>query len=132
MSLNFLLAAKVDEPVARILNFGNPSAPIFNRRAGSRNWWISSNTTTGFAAGWTAGIQAALDTQVAASTRADYTKTTGNASWYRDIPVLVRLDVTTRTATQRAEYSAANNVLAYKNLTQSLVLVPRHFGLTLK
>jgi hypothetical protein len=29
VSLNFLLAIKVDEPVANIFNFGNSSAAIF-------------------------------------------------------------------------------------------------------
>jgi len=96
--------------------------------------WAGSalaNTTTGFAAGWTNGIQTALNTQLATVGRVDYTTTAGNLSWYRDIPVLVRLDITTRTATQRGEYSATGTTLAYKNLTQSVVLVPRHFGLPL-
>lgn len=96
--------------------------------------WAGSalaSTTTGFSAGWTSGIQAALNTQIGTIARADYTTTTGNLGWYRDIPVLVRLDITTRTAVQRAEYSSAGNTLAYKNLTQSVVLVPRHFGLPL-
>lgn len=36
--------------MARIFNFEEkPSAPIFSIRAGSCSWWISSNTTTGFA-----------------------------------------------------------------------------------
>jgi hypothetical protein len=47
VSRNFLLAASVEEPVARIFNFGKPSAPIFRTRAGSRSWCTSSNTTTG-------------------------------------------------------------------------------------
>ena len=49
----------------------------------------------------------------------------------RDNPILVRLDITTRTALQRGEYSSTGTTLAYKTLTQSLVMVPRHFGLTL-
>lgn len=95
------------------------------------NWAGTAVTGTGLANGWTSGIQAALNTQLANVNRADYTTTAGNPSWYRDIPVLVRLDVTTRTATQRAEYSSTTKTLAYKNLTQSLVLVPRHFGLSM-
>lgn len=89
------------------------------------------SATTGFAAGWTGGIQADLNTQLGTVARTDYTTTSGNLNWYRDIPVLVRLDITTRTATQRGEYSSTGNTLAYKNLTQSVVLVPRHFGLPL-
>lgn len=90
-----------------------------------------ASTTTGFSNGWTNGIQAALNTQLGTVARVDYTTTAGNLNWYRDIPVLVRLDITTRTATKRGEYSSTGNTLAYKNLTQSVVLVPRHFGLPL-
>jgi hypothetical protein len=96
------------------------------------DWAGQAVTGTGLTDGWTNGIQAALNTQLANIGRADYTTTAGNTSWYRDIPILVRIDLTTRTATQRAEYSATATTLAYKNLTQSLVLVPRHFGLTMK
>lgn len=97
------------------------------------NPWAGEGVTgKTFAAGWTNGIQAALNTQLNAIARADHTTTEGNPSWYRDNPILVRLDITTRTAGQRAEYSTTQNVLAYKTLTQSLVLMPRHFGLTMK
>jgi hypothetical protein len=48
--------------------------------------------------------------------------------------VLVRVDLTTRTAAQRTEYIGVNNAsaatgAAYKLLTQSLIFVPRHSGL---
>jgi hypothetical protein len=86
---------------------------------------------TGFDGGWDAGIRADLDTQLLASGRRDFTSTRVNEHWFRLIPTLVRVDVSTRTATQRAEYSAAGNALAYRNLTQTLVFVPRHSGLTL-
>jgi len=47
-----------------------------------------------------------------------------------DTPLtLVRVNVTTRTAVQRSEYSTTGNTLAYKEQTQSLMLLPRHFGL---
>jgi len=97
------------------------------------NWAGSalSASTTGMADGWTSGIQAALNTQLAAVNRVDFTTTTGNLAWYRDIPVLVRLDITTRTAGRRTEYASTANTLAYKQVTQSVVLVPRHFGLPL-
>jgi len=106
---------------------------VFLSADSGANWAGSALevTTTGFANGWTNGIQAALNTQLAAVGRQDHTTTAGNLSWYRDIPVLVRLDVTTRTATRRTEYAATPTSLAYKQLTQSLVLVPRHFGLPL-
>lgn len=37
VSRNFRLAARVDEPVARIFSFGNRSAPILSSRAGSHS-----------------------------------------------------------------------------------------------
>lgn len=90
-------------------------------------------TTTGFAAGWdaTTGIRGLLDTQLASSGRPDYKTTRGSEHWFRSIPTLVRVDVTTRTATQRTEYATAANTAAFKNLTQSLIFVPRHSGLTM-
>jgi hypothetical protein len=54
--------------------------------------------------------------------------------WFRDNPVLVRVDITTRTAAQRTEYIGVNNAsaatgAAYKLLSQTLIFVPRHSGL---
>lgn len=86
---------------------------------------------SGFSNGWDAGIRADVDAQLITSGRRDYTTTRTDEHWFRSIPTLVRVDVSTRTATQRAEYSAAGNALAYRNLTQTLVFVPRHSGLTL-
>ncbi|HJV48091.1 MAG TPA: prepilin-type N-terminal cleavage/methylation domain-containing protein [Geothrix sp.] len=96
--------------------------------------WVGyGKSYTGFASGWTSGMRTDLDTQLAASGRADFTTTQGNENWIRDIPVLVRLDITTRTTTKRAEYSATPlATAAYKDFTQSLVIVPRHFGLSMK
>ena len=42
LSRNLRVAASVDDPVARILSRGNPSAPIFSRLPGSGSWWTSS------------------------------------------------------------------------------------------
>ena len=59
--------------------------------------------------------------------------------WFKDIPVTIRVDITTRTARPRAEYqqSLPNTIIKstidgppYKIQTQSIVLVPRHFGLS--
>ncbi|MBP1628585.1 MAG: hypothetical protein H6Q00_3060 [Holophagaceae bacterium] len=97
-----------------------------------QNWAGWNKSYTSFANGWTNGIQAELDSQLATLGRVGYTSTGGNTSWYRDIPVLMRADITTRTATQRSEYASTPTSLAYKTFTQSLVLVPRHFGLTMK
>jgi hypothetical protein len=86
---------------------------------------------TGFDGGWDGGIRTDLDTQLTNSGRRDYTSTRTDPHWFRSIPTLVRVDISTRTATQRAEYSATGAALAYRNLTQTLVLVPRHSGLTM-
>lgn len=89
--------------------------------------WVGSgqNYTT-----WNA-MRAALDTQLSKAGRAGRTSTQGDENWFRAIPVLVRVDVTTRTAVKRAEYSNTPLTTSYKNTTQSFVLVPRHFGLPL-
>ncbi|MDP1830923.1 MAG: prepilin-type N-terminal cleavage/methylation domain-containing protein [Geothrix sp.] len=86
---------------------------------------------TGFNAGWDQGIRSEVDVQLAATGRPDYRTTRASEHWFRSIPTLVRVDVSTRTATQRAEYSDNGLVPAYRNLTQSLVFVPRHSGLTM-
>jgi len=52
-----------------------------------------------------------------------------DAFWFREIPVLVRVDLKTRTVRQRTEYSSSPTAAAYAEQTQSLVLIPRHFGL---
>jgi prepilin-type N-terminal cleavage/methylation domain-containing protein len=101
--------------------------------ANSGQSWAGLNAAyTGFTNGWSNGIQADLNTQLAASGRPSFTTTAGNPNWIRDIPTLVRLDITTRTATKRAEYSATPlATTAYRDFTQSLVIVPRHSGLTM-
>nr|WP_320131590.1 hypothetical protein [uncultured Holophaga sp.] len=58
--------------------------------------------------------------------------------WFKDIPMLVRIDVATRVAVPRAEYlqNVPSTIIngtggvPYKITTQSLVIVPRHFGLS--
>ena len=105
--------------------------------ANSGTTWAPTTATTAtygnnpdFATGWTSGIQADLNTQLAAAGRKDFQTTSGNLSWFRSIPAVVRLDITTQTANKRTEYSTtATPKLDYKTITQSLVLVPRHFGL---
>jgi len=95
-------------------------------------WAGLGQNATGFTAGWDQGIRAQLDAQLAASGRPGFQTTRGDEFWFRSSPTLVRVDVSTRTATQRAEYVNAPNTpddVAYKNLTQSLVFVPRHAGL---
>jgi hypothetical protein len=61
-----------------------------------------------------------------------------NRLWFKDIPMTLRVDVTTRTARARSEYQQNNPAtiingtggVPYKIQTQSIVLVPRHFGLS--
>jgi hypothetical protein len=86
---------------------------------------------TGFDGGWNAvtGIRGQLDSQLRTAGRPGFRTTRGNEHWFRSIPTLVRIDLTTRTAARRAEFSAANNELAHRELTQSLIFVPKHFGL---
>ena len=74
-------------------------------------------------------IKSLLNAQLATSGAPGYTSIGNSPHWYRYAPILVKVDVTTRTATQRAEYSPTGNALAYKEHTQSLIMLPRHFGL---
>ena len=94
-------------------------------------------TASGFTAGWDQGIRTLLDNQLALTGRPGFQTTRGSDHWFRNIPTLVRVDLTTRTAVQRTEYNAINyttgtytpNTLAYKNFTQTLVFVPALSGL---
>ena len=92
-------------------------------------WAGLGQNAAGFTAGWDQGIRTQLDAQLAASGRPGYQTTRGDEFWFRSTPTLVRVDVSTRTATQRSEYANTPNTVAFKDLTQSLVFVPRHAGL---
>ena len=85
-------------------------------------------------AGWTNGIVPELTTQLTTVVKNGFTGITGNPNWFRSIPTIVRVDLTTRSATQRTEYqpdSSQTNTAAYKLFTQSLIFLPRHSGLPL-
>lgn len=74
-----------------------------------------------------------LDSALNLLGRPGFTTTQGNEHWFREIPVLVRIDVTTRTATQRTEFNnTATPTLAFHEQTQSVIMLPRHFGLSMK
>jgi hypothetical protein len=91
-----------------------------------------TSAATSFSTGWNQGIRTALDTQLSTTGRPGYQTTRFSEQWFRYIPTLVRVDLTTRTATQRSEYSATPTTApAYKNFTESLVFVPAHSGLTM-
>jgi Tfp pilus assembly protein PilW len=82
-------------------------------------------------ADWPA-IKTGLNAQLATSGRPGFTNIGTDMNWFRSYPVLVRADVTTRTATERAEYyTGGTNTRPYKEQVQSLVMVPRHFGLAM-
>lgn len=95
-----------------------------------------------FSEGWTNGILANFNTQLVSSGRSGTGGTQSAAimqgnyanglAWFRVIPAVLRLDITTQTASQRAEYSTNGRTLARANYTQSLIIVPRNFGLPLE
>ena len=95
-------------------------------------WGGYQNTATDWAA--PGGILSVLNSQISTAGglgRAGFQLiSNSNLNWFRDIPVTVRVDITTRTVTARTEYQSANG-RAFRDTTQTLVLVPRHFGLTL-
>ncbi len=109
-----------------------PGFKVYLSANSGQGWAGYGQSYAGLALGWTAGIQAELNTQLGTAGRADFTTTANNLNWFRSIPTLVRLDITTRSAMKRAEYSTdIAKPTDYKQLTQSLVLVPRHFGLAM-
>jgi len=131
-----VIAENVTIPSGTTRANDGPFKAYLSANAGST--WAGWDVTTAGTTGWGAftgtpaagTIQDELNTQVAAAKRAGVTTTAGNLTWFRTIPAMVRMDITTRTATKRSEYSATGKTAAYNTLTQSLVLVPRHFGLT--
>ena len=102
---------------------------VFLSANGGSNWAGEAVTAKDFDKGWDTGIRAALDTQLGTSGRPNFKTTRGSEHWFRSIPTLVRVDISTRTANARTEYSKDPKKLAYREQTQSLVFVPRHFGL---
>ena len=96
-----------------------------------QNWEGLGFAGTGYTNGWDGGIRAQVDAQLAITGRPDANTTRSDDSWLRIIPTLVRVDLTTRTAVQRTEFSTVANTPAYKNFTQALVFVPSHSGLPL-
>jgi len=60
----------------------------------------------------------------------------GGVFWFRTYPVLLRLDIQTRTVKTRSEYGPANTALTaadayrfYNYQTRTMIINPRHFGL---
>ena len=75
------------------------------------------------------GIRGLLDTQLATAGRPNQTTTRGDEQWFRSIPTLVRVDLTTRTIAKRTEYATTEGTSAYRLLTQNMVYMPRHSGI---
>jgi len=107
---------------------------------GGKEWAGLGFSGTGFASGWNAnsGIRGLIDAQLAGAGRANFKTTRGSEHWFRSIPTLVRVDLTTRTATKRvefsefsADYDPDNPTAGHRIFTQTLIFVPRHFGLPL-
>ncbi|BDU73370.1 PilW family protein [Mesoterricola silvestris] len=93
------------------------------------SWAGDGLTASDFATGWTSGILTALQGQFT-----NGASILNDPTWFRANPALVKIDLTTRTPTKRAEYLAdgsTNVTQGYKDRRQSLVILPRHFGLTL-
>lgn len=89
-------------------------------------WKLAANDFDG---GWTNGILATVNTQLT-SLGLPFAPNTNDLNWFRNTPLLVRVDLTTRSAIKRAENSATGNIAAYQERTQTLYMVPRHFGLS--
>lgn len=92
-------------------------------------WAGEGKTYKGLDAGWHKGIRKELDDKLATVGRDGFKTTVESRIWFRDIPTLVRVDVTTRTATARGEYDTRGQGATHAEVTQSLILMPRHFGL---
>jgi hypothetical protein len=93
---------------------------------GGRDWaGLSSSATT-----WDAIVDM-LNKQLAKTGRPGFQSVPSGSFWFREIPLSVRLDVTTRTVRKRQEYSTSPTAGSseYREQTHSLVVIPRHFGL---
>lgn len=93
---------------------------------GGRTWLRESA-----GAGWS-GYQLKVNTALASGYGRPGQQTINDATWFREIPVTLRLDVTTRTAQQRSEYGTTGTSVTYKEKVSSFVMRPRHFGLSTK
>lgn len=93
--------------------------------------WLRETAATGFASGWTSGYRAKIEAALASGYGRPGNTSLSHPAWFREIPLLVRVDVTTRTSQRREEYRTGTTLaLAYKEQVHSLVLRPRHFGLS--
>jgi len=98
---------------------------------GGRNWAGLGLTANDFATGWSTGILAQVNTQLA-SVGLPSASSASDPNWFRETPLMVRVDLTTRSAVKRAENAAVANSAEYRERLQTLYMVPRHFGLSFK
>lgn len=100
---------------------------VFLSADSGQNWVGEGSAATSWSS-----LLTLLDAQLATSGQQGFTSTKKDEhNWFRATPVLVRLDIATRTTMKRGEFSSNPATPAYKDVTQSLVIVPRHFGLAL-
>ena len=92
------------------------------------NWAGWGSTASDFASGWTNGILQTINTQLGSLGLVSATSTS-DPNWFRNTPLLVRVDLTTRSAIKRST-SATAATSDYQYHTQTLYMVPRHFGLS--
>ena len=92
------------------------------------NWAGWGSTASDFASGWTNRILQTINTQLGSLGLVSATSTS-DPNWFRNTPLLVRVDLTTRSAIKRST-SATAATSDYQYHTQTLYMVPRHFGLS--
>jgi hypothetical protein len=104
---------------------------VFLSADGGRTWAGQGLTANDFATGWTTGILAQVNTQLT-SVGLPSAANASDPNWFRETPLMVRVDLTTRSAVKRVENAAVANTVDYRERLQTLYMVPRHFGLSLK
>ena len=96
--------------------------------------WVAGNTAWTDITGGTSFSAPQLNYQLANfDTKAVPVPVVDDLFWFRAYPILVRIDIQTRTVNQRTEYGttvAGTPALGYNYQTRTMVLNPRHFGLT--
>lgn len=95
----------------------------------AKTWAGWKLTANDFSGGWTNGILATLNTQLS-NLGLTSSPNTSDPNWFRNTPLVVRVDLTTRSAIKRAENTATGTTADYQERTQTLYMVPRHFGLS--
>lgn len=123
---------------------------VFMSLDGGTTWFGMGGKAAG-QSGWDS-FKSSLDTELAkagalSTGRPGVQAVTGNPNWFREIPVLVRVEVTTRSPKPLREYYNPDLPLAsqypdptdttpdatqrryFNETTRTLILMPRHFGL---